>query len=305
MKEILKVNSVSKRYGSFYALKDVSMTVNEGDIYGFVGKNGAGKSTLLKIISGLAMPTSGSVELLGDSGSDISIARRRTGSLINRPYFIPTLSARDNLEYMAINKGVDDRKAKIDETLELIGLTNTKDKKAKNFSLGMQQRLAIGIAMLDNPVFLILDEPINGLDPIGIKEIRDLIKLINQEKKTTILISSHILSELNMIATKYGFINNGRLIQEISKSELDEKLKSSTKVKVSDAAKATFVLEEDMKISNYKVLADNVIKIYDEVSFSALFKAFEAKDVEILSMNEEKEEFETYFLSLVGGERDA
>lgn len=304
MKEILKVNSVSKVYGSFYALKDVNMCVNEGEIYGLVGKNGAGKSTLLKIITGLSYQTSGSIELLGDAGANINIARRRTGALINRPYFIPTLSARDNLEYIAINRDIKDRKKKVNETLELIGLENTKNKKAKNFSLGMQQRLAIGIALIDDPVFLILDEPINGLDPIGIKEIRDLIKLVNQERKTTVMISSHILSELNMVATKYGFIDNGRLIQEITKDELDEKLKSSTKIKVDDAAKATIVLEEDMKLHNYKVLADNVIAIYDNVSSSAIFKAFEAAGVEIIEINQVKDEFESYFLSLVGGRRD-
>lgn len=188
--------------------------------------------------------------------------------------------------------------------MELIGLENTKNKKAKNFSLGMQQRLAIGIALIDDPVFLILDEPINGLDPIGIKEVRDLIKLVNQERKTTVMISSHILSELNMVATKYGFIDNGRLIQEITKDDLDEKLKSSTKIKVDDAAKGAVVLEEDMKLHNYKVLADNVIAIYDNVNSSAIFKAFQAADVEIIEINQAKEEFESYFLSLVGGRRD-
>ena len=216
MNAVLKTSQLTKTYSSKQVVKELSMTIQQGDIYGFIGKNGAGKTTLIRMIAGLATPSSGSIELFGSS--DLVKERAKIGTVIESPALFPNMTARENLITQCRIANVKDLRV-VDETLELV-LSNTGKKKAKNFSLGMRQRLAIAIALIGDPEFLILDEPTNGLDPEGIKEIRDLILHLNQKKHITVLISSHILSELSKFATRYGIIHNGSLIEEFTEEEL-------------------------------------------------------------------------------------
>lgn len=301
---VLSVDCLSKKYRDFYALKDVSLSIDRGEIYGLVGKNGAGKSTLLKIISGLSKESQGSLSMFGLKGDALSKARHKLGALVDSPVYIPQLSAYDNLLYIFKNRGMSDRK-RIDEVLEIVGLANTGKKIAKKFSLGMKQRLAIAIAILANPDLLILDEPINGLDPVGIKEVRDLIIKINRQNNTTMIVSSHILSELTQVASKIGFIDKGRLVKEIRKEEMDNVLKGYKEIKVKDTAAATVIIEEKFKGCSYKVISEDTINLFDyNGSANDIFKAFYENNVEINSINDKKESFEEYFLSVVGGNRD-
>ena len=199
---ILKTNNLSKSYKNFTAINQVNIQINKGDIYGLIGRNGAGKTTLMKIITTLTNKTNGEFELFNHKDNDLTQTKRRIGCLIENPAFFSNLSAYDNLKYYAIQKGITDNN-QIIQSLKLVGLEDTKNKKFKNFSLGMKQRLGIAFAILDNPDFIILDEPINGLDPIGISDLRDTFKRLNEEKNITILISSHILSELYLLATRF------------------------------------------------------------------------------------------------------
>ena len=235
MKEIvLKTTKLSKVYGSQVAVNNVNMTIRKGDIYGFIGKNGAGKTTLIRMIVGLIHKTSGEIELLdATSEADLDKSRKMIGSLVETPTFYKSMTARENLEISRLVRGIPSKK-EIDEVLDLVGLNDTGKKKVKNFSLGMRQRLGIANALLGNPKILILDEPVNGLDPVSIVEIRELLKKINKEKDITILISSHILGELSELATCYGIINNGNLIEEISGKELNEKCRQYIEVVVND-----------------------------------------------------------------------
>ena len=217
MNAVLKTSQLTKTYSSKQVVKELSMTIQQGDIYGFIGKNGAGKTTLIRMIAGLATPSSGSIELFGSS--DLVKERAKIGTVIESPALFPNMTARENLITHCRIANVKDLRV-VDETLELVGLSNTGKKKAKNFSLGMRQRLAIAIALIGDPEFLILDEPTNGLDPEGIKDIRAIFLNLNQKKHITVLISSHILSELSKFATRYGIIHNGSLIEEFTEEEL-------------------------------------------------------------------------------------
>ncbi|MCB6202807.1 ABC transporter ATP-binding protein [Extibacter muris] len=223
MSVILRTNHVTKRYGSRPVVSDLSMTIHKGDIYGFIGKNGAGKTTLIRMITGLAAPSDGNMLLFGKP--DLLEGRRKIGTVIESPAFYPGMTARENLIAQCRLQGEDS--AQVDEILALVGLDDTGKKKARNFSLGMRQRLAIGIALIGTPELLILDEPTNGLDPEGIKEIRELILKLNKEKDITVLISSHILGELSKFATRYGIIHQGRLIEEFTEDELWERCRTS------------------------------------------------------------------------------
>ncbi len=220
MNIVLKTSQLTKVYSNKPVVKELSMNIQKGDIYGLIGKNGAGKTTLIRMIAGLASPSSGSIELFGSS--DLVKERAKIGTVIESPALFPNMTARANLITQCQIANVKDL-CIVDETLDLVGLSNTGKKKAKNFSLGMRQRLAIAIALIGDPEFLILDEPTNGLDPEGIKEVRDLILYLNQKKHITVLISSHILSELSKFATRYGIIHNGSLIEEFTTEELENR----------------------------------------------------------------------------------
>ncbi len=260
---VLQTHNLTKKYKNFTALDNVSITIKKGDIYGLIGRNGAGKTTLMKLITTLSTPSSGTFTLFGieNESSDIYDNKQRVGSLIENPAFYPNLSAYDNLKYYAIQRGFTNLN-QINRVLEMVNLTNTGKKKAKNFSLGMKQRLGIALAILNNPDFVILDEPINGLDPIGISELRDTFKNL-ANNGVTLLVSSHILSELYLISTKFGFIENGKLIKEITKEQLDLECSKCVVVKSDDSKKVAYLLENGLNTNNFKVINDEEIRIYD------------------------------------------
>ena len=264
MKEVvLKTNNLTKQYNKNVVLDNVNITIKKGDIYGLIGRNGAGKTTLMNIITTLASPTSGTFELFNTSSENDELFdnKKRVGSLIEYPEFYPNLSAYDNLKYYTIQRGIVD-KHQINKVLELVNLTGTGKKKVKTFSLGMKQRLGIALAILNSPDFVILDEPINGLDPIGISELRDTFKKLS-DNGITLLISSHILSELYLLANEFGFLENGKLIKELSKEELDLECSKCLVIKTDDSKKVSVLLEKELNTNNYKVINNEEIRVYD------------------------------------------
>lgn len=264
MKEVvLKTNNLTKQYNKNVVLDNVNITIKKGNIYGLIGRNGAGKTTLMKIITTLASPTSGTFELFNTSSENDELFdnKKRVGSLIEYPAFYPNLSAYDNLKYYTIQRGIVD-KNQINKVLELVNLTGTGKKKVKTFSLGMKQRLGIALAILNSPDFVILDEPINGLDPIGISELRDTFKKLS-DNGITLLISSHILSELYLLANEFGFLENGKLIKELSKEELDLECSKCLVIKTDDSKKVSVLLEKELNTNNYKVINNEEIRVYD------------------------------------------
>lgn len=264
MKEVvLKTNNLTKQYNKNVVLDNVNITIKKGDIYGLIGRNGAGKTTLMKIITTLAYPTSGTFELFNtcSENDELFDNKKRVGSLIEYPTFYPNLSAYDNLKYYTIQRGIVD-KNQINKVLELVNLTGTGKKKVKTFSLGMKQRLGIALAILNSPDFVILDEPINGLDPIDISELRDTFKKLS-DNGITLLISSHILSELYLLANEFGFLENGKLIKELSKEELDLECSKCLVIKTDDSKKVSVLLEKELNTNNYKVINNEEIRVYD------------------------------------------
>lgn len=299
---VLKTYNISKKYGNQVSNDKISITIKKGEIYGLIGKNGAGKTTLFRIITGLSHKSSGNLEMFGKSEEkDLNTARTMIGSLIESPAFYKNMTARENLEVSRLVRNIAGKEC-IDEVLELVGLSDTNKKKVKNFSLGMRQRLGIANALLGNPKLLILDEPINGLDPMGIVEIRELLKKINKEKDVTILISSHILGELSELATNYGIINNGRLVEEISVKELKEKCRQYIEVIVDNPAKASTILEKELLITDYEILENNRIKIFSNLDSSGLINGTLSKNkVVVQKINLKGENLEEYFINKVGG----
>ncbi|MBR3645261.1 MAG: ABC transporter ATP-binding protein [Lachnospiraceae bacterium] len=300
MKEtILRTEKLTKKYNDFAALDNVSITVNKGDIYGLIGRNGAGKTTLMKVVTTLTNKTSGEYTLFGKDNKDMTESKRRIGCLIENPAFFEGMTAYQNLMYYSIQKGIVD-KSQIDKVLELVKLTPNKNQKFKTFSLGMKQRLGIAFAMLDNPDFVILDEPINGLDPIGISELRDTLKMLNEESGVTMMISSHILSELYLIANRFCFIDQGRIIKEITKEELDSECSKSLVIKTNDVQGATVVLEKELGTTNYKVVDDLNIRLYDYLDNAVkVNKTLASHDIDVISIYESGITLEEYFKSIV------
>lgn len=307
MKEVvLKTYKVSKKYKDQIAVDNVNMTIRKGDIYGFIGQNGAGKTTLIRLITGLAHKTSGEIELFGGSSeAELNKGREFIGSLIESPAFYANMTARENLEVSRLVRNIPNKES-IDEVLNLVGLKDTGKKKVKDFSLGMRQRLGIANALLGNPKLLILDEPINGLDPKGIIEIRELLKKINREKDITILISSHILGELSELATTYGIISHGKLIEEITAKQLAEKCRQYIDLIVDDTKKSVILLEKEFGINDYEVLANNEIRIYSHLDQSGMINSTLSKNgilVDKIAIKGEK--LEEYFMEVVGGKLNA
>lgn len=303
MEYVLQVKDLEKQYGHFKALSHVSMNIPKGAIYGFVGKNGAGKTTLIRIICGLQEPTKGEYSLYGRryTDNDIGKLRRRMGAIVETPSIYLNMTAEENLkqQYLVLGRPSYDG---IDELLDLVGLSKTGKKKAKNFSLGMRQRLGIAVALAGSPDFLVLDEPVNGLDPQGIIEIRELILKLNREKKITVLISSHILGELSRIATYYGFIDQGSIIREMSSKDLEAACRSCIQVEVSDTKLLFGVLEE--RGIEYRVLSDTEAEIYGKITISDLAMGLAERGGEVISMRERNESLEGYYMRLIGGGRD-
>ncbi len=300
MEYVFKANGISKQYGKFTALSDVNMEIPKGSIYGFVGKNGAGKTTLIRIMCGLQKASSGFYELLGKTAddADISKARRRMGAVVESPAIYKDMSARDNLIQQCLMLGLPDFSC-VDEILSLVGLSGTGKKKARHFSLGMRQRLGIAVALCGDPDFIVLDEPINGLDPQGIIEIRELILKLNSERGITFLISSHILDELSKIATNYGFIDKGHIVRQMSSKELKKECRKSVRMKVSDVGLLTKVMEE--KGIEYKVIDKSTADVYSSINFSEIAKDFDKVGCSIFTMEEHDESLEAFYLSLLGG----
>lgn len=302
MDYILSTNALSKQYKQFKALKGLSMHVPKGAIYGFVGKNGAGKTTLIRLICGLQEPTSGEFTLYGIKNSDKSItkARRRMGAVVETPSIYLDMTAEDNLKEQYRILGLPSFEG-ISELLKLVGLENTGKKKARNFSLGMKQRLGIAIALAGDPDFLVLDEPTNGLDPQGIIEMRELILKLNRERQITVLISSHILDELSRLATHYGIIDEGHMIKEMSAEELEAACRKCIRVEVSDTKALTRVL--DTLNVDYKILSENKADVFAKVNISQLTLALDKEGCEVIAVQEKDESLESYYVSLVGGDR--
>ena len=296
---ILQTDQLTKSYGKFTALDHADMTVYRGDIYGLIGRNGAGKTTMMKLVARLAEPTEGSYSLFGKRGYAAEKEKRRIGCLIENPAFFGNLTAYQNLRYYCFQKGITDLK-QIDEALELVRLTDVKNKRFRKFSLGMKQRLGIAFAVLDNPDLVILDEPINGLDPIGISELRDTFRKLNQERGITLIISSHILSELYAVANRFLFIDNGRVIKEITKQELDLECSRCIIVKTDDVKKTAIILESKLNITDYQVIDTEEIRIYDEnAKTDELNKAIVRGGVNISQIYESGVSLEDYFKQLV------
>lgn len=300
MEYILTAGNLKKQYKSFTALNGFSMHVPKGAIYGFVGKNGAGKTTLIRLICGLQEPTSGEYSIYGISNNqkDIMKSRRRMGAVVETPSVYLDMTADENIREQYRTLGLPSFEG-IDELLKLVGLENTGKKKAKNFSLGMRQRLGIAIALAGDPDFLVLDEPVNGLDPQGIIEMRELILKLNRERQITVLISSHILDELSRLATHYGFIDRGQMVKEISAHELEAACRKCMRVEVSDTKILSRVLDT-MKLE-YDIISDSEADIYGEISVSKLTLALDREKCEVLSLKEHDESLESYYVSLVGG----
>lgn len=300
---VLETSELTKTYARKNAVDHINLKIRKGDIYGFIGKNGAGKTTTIKMVVGLNNPTSGKMELFGSE--NLQEGRKKVGTVIENPAIYPYLSARQNIEAQRIMKGVKD-KSITDDLLDIVGLKDTGRKKAKNFSLGMKQRLAIALALVSDPEFLLLDEPINGLDPTGIKDIRELILKLNREAGITILISSHILGELAKIATAYGVINNGVLVEQFSAEELREKVKPCLKITVNDPERAVSVLKENLGISDIEV-QNNSLKVYEMLDKSMeINSVLEANDIIVQFLTKENGDYENYFIKLMeGGSKDA
>lgn len=303
MEYVLTTSGLSKKYGKFNALNNLTMHIPKGAIYGLVGRNGAGKTTLIRLICGLQKPTKGHYSIYGvkDNSKDIVKARRRMGAVVETPAIYLDMTAEDNLKQQCLILGIpsDDVIPKI---LKLVGLENTGKKKAKNFSLGMKQRLGIAVALVGNPDFLVLDEPVNGLDPQGIIEMRELILKLNREYQITVLISSHILDELSRLATHYGFVDKGRLVKEISASELDNVCKKYVRVEVSNLNALVRIL--DANNLPYEVLSGNSVNIYKKINLSKLVLALAKENCELISSHEQDESLENYFINLIGGEHN-
>lgn len=304
MEYVLRAKGITKKYRKSYALDGFDMNIPKGAIYGFVGRNGAGKTTMIRLIAGLQNPSSGEFTLYDrkHDAKDIGKSRRRIGAIVENPSIYLNMTAEENMRQQCIILGLPDYSC-IPDILKLVGLENAGKKKAKNFSLGMRQRLGIAIALCGDPDFLILDEPINGLDPEGIIEIRETILKLNKERQVTVLISSHILDELHRLATHYGIIDKGHMVKEMTAEELDAACRKCMAVEVSSIEGLTRVLDK-MGVQ-YKVSNENSAEIYEQINVTKLVNALGEEDCELISVNNHDESFESYFLSLVGGGQDA
>ena len=302
MTYLLQTNQLTKVYDGKEIISAVNMHVKKGEIYGFLGPNGAGKTTIMKLITNLIKPTSGDIEIFGEKLTDKSYeVLKRMGTIIEYPIFYEKLSAKETLELHCEYMGYYDKK-EIDHVLNLVKLINTDGKAVKDFSLGMKQRLGIARAIITKPELLILDEPINGLDPIGIKELRELSKMLCKEYGITIIISSHILGEIEQMADTIGVINNGRLIDEISMDNVNLSQTDYIEVIVDNGKKAAFILANNLNLTNFKLVDDRCIRIYEtNVSQKTISKTLIDHDIDIEAINRKKSSLEDYFMKLING----
>lgn len=302
---ILQTNRLSKKIGSKMLVTDVDIHIRKGEIYGFLGPNGAGKTTVMKMITNLWKPASGTIELFGERLTPKSYdVLKRMGSIIEFPVFYDHMTGRENLqlhcEYMGYyNTG------SVENAMQMLNLTDAADQPVRNYSLGMKERLGIARAVMCKPELLILDEPTNGLDPAGMKQIRDLLKMLSSEYGITIMISSHILSEVESIADIVGIIHHGRMMKEIRMQDIEEMNLNYVEISVTDEKKAAYVLAEMLKLHNFKVFDNGKIRIYDHlVSTQQLTKTLALNDVEVMGIGKKAETLEDYFLKLTGEGND-
>jgi len=295
---LLVTHDLTKIYKETKAVDNVNIHIKKGSIYGLIGKNGAGKTTIMKMISGLATPTSGSFEYTGFEGS-VKEAYSRIGALIESPAIEPNLTAYDNLKIKCLAYGIGDRKY-INDILELVGIPDTGKKKAGKFSLGQKQRLGVALALVGDPDFLILDEPINGLDPQGIAEVREMLIRLNDQRGITILISSHILEELSKLATDYAIIDGGRIIEESTNKELKEKCRDKIVIRLDDVSKALPVIDE-VGFKDYSVVDNTTVHVFDKTeNISVLNMELAKAGIPVKSIGVESSDLEEYFLKITG-----
>ncbi|MDY2846233.1 MAG: ATP-binding cassette domain-containing protein [Eubacteriales bacterium] len=304
MEYVLETNAVTKRYRSFTALNGLTMRIPKGSVYGFVGRNGAGKTTLIRIICGLQEPTDGSYTLYGVKNTESAVlrSRRRMGAVVESPAIYLGMTAKENIRQQYNVLGIPSDEG-AEELLRLVGLDKTGSKTARNFSLGMRQRLGIAVALAGNPDFLVLDEPTNGLDPQGIIEMRELILKLNREQGITVLISSHILDELSRLATHYGFIDNGRMVREMSAEELEACCRKCIRMEVSDTKTLARVL--DSMNAEYRISDEHHADVYAEIPVTSLVSALAKENCTVKNIKEHDESLESFYMNLVGGERHA
>lgn len=303
MSTILRTQGLTKKYGDQYAVKDLCLNVKKGEIYGFLGRNGAGKTTTIRMLLGLITPTDGEIEVFGEGfKKNKKQILSRIGSIVETAGFYGNLNALENLSIYAKLIGVKKNNA-IEEVLELVGLLDEKKKLVKKYSLGMKQRLGIARAILHSPELLILDEPTNGLDPVGIKETRKLLKTLAEKRDITIFMSSHILSEVQQLATTIGIIHEGKLLEEIKLEELRKQNRRYIEAQVSDTGRSVLLLEREFNIHDYQVHDDNIIRIYtrhDDIA--EINRTFNDNDIFVSRLGLSEDNLEDYFLRLTGGE---
>lgn len=302
MEYALRTKNLSKKFSKKLAIDSVSINIRKGDIYGLIGKNGAGKTTLIRTIVGLAAPTAGEIELF--ESTDLKKQRYKIGTVIESPAVYPNFTAKQNLIAQQKLFGKTDIN-EINQILEIVGLADTGKKKAKNFSLGMKQRLAIAISLIGNPEFLVLDEPINGLDPAGIKDVRDLILKLNKENNITVLISSHILGELAKIATRYGVICNGKLVDEFTPQELQSRVCKCLAINVDNTELTSKIIEENLNTKNYEIKSDKLIYLYNNIDEpSKVNTLLVTNGVIVNSINTIGDDYEPYLIKLMEGSKN-
>ena len=301
---VLATRGLTKRYGSAAAVEDVDLRLEKGQIYGLVGRNGAGKTTIIRMLTAQALPTAGEIELFGEtSEKGLSAARSRLGAMVEIPSFYPYLTAAENLEYYRRQRGIPGA-ACVGQALEQVGLQAAGKKKFTQFSLGMKRRLARRFPPMNRPELLLLDEPINGLDPEGIVEFRNLLLDLNRQREITILISSHILTELSNVATHYGFLDNGHMLEQISAQRLREKCRACVQLTVDDAGRAALVLEQELGTRDYEVLPGGVIRLYAWLDRpQAVTAALVGAGIALCGVESKNADLEDYFLGLIGGVR--
>ena len=300
MEYVVQTKDLCKSFSGKNAVNSVNINIRQGDIYGFIGENGAGKTTFMRMLCGLAEPTAGTIQLF--ESNELEKQRKRIGCTIENPAIYPAMTAEQNLEVSRLLMGISSKNV-VPELLDFVGLGNAGKKKTKDFSLGMKQRLMIAVAMIGNPEFLILDEPMNGLDPMGIKEIRDLLLLLNKEKKLTIIISSHILDELSRMATCYGVIHKGNLISEFTAEELEYRCRRNLKIVVDNTSKAEHLIKKTFK-ANFDIAADGAIVLYDNLdNVAEIAKMLISNGLALSALVPGEQNLEGYFIDLMGGKK--
>ena len=299
---LITTSGLCKIYGHKMVIDHVDMHIPEHAIYGFVGENGSGKTTIMRLLTGLAEPNDGSYTLFGVKNTDRKIyqVRQQLSAIVEATSLVPTLNARDNMIYQELYLGIKQTEEERNELLKKVHLEDVGNKKVKNYSLGMRQRLGVALALMNKPKLMLLDEPMNGLDPEGIAELRELLIDLNQKEGITVLISSHILSELEKIASCYGFISHGKILEEITFEELQERCRKSINAKVDDVVKAEEAIKS-LSIKDYKVFTNGEIKVYESIDINDLIAALSKNGVKVLSFNSSEESVEDYYLNLIKG----